>query len=299
MPASGGLLLCHPVLVLRPVEPIPDERPDRDPRDLEHVAPEVHHSWLMLRIRALRAQLDMVLVHPHIAFLGHFVLKAGHDHLAVLCGGLGPDRDHRSGHEAEPIHGIPFDPEEEVGLSPEAFRHRPGDPVPHPCVRQDGLARGERLIYTRPGVTVEGVVRALVAHEASSYEEWGASGAIRIDPGASGRGLSFTLTPAWGNAGSAAERLWGLGDARGLAPDGEFEAGSRLDAELGYGLRASPGVVTPFAGLGVADGGARTLRLGARWTLGPATSLNLEGARSEAANDNADQRIGLTFSMRW
>ena len=57
--------------------------------------------------------------------------------------------------------------------------------------------------------------------------------------------------------------------------------------------------MTPFAGLGVADGGARTLRLGARWTLGPATSLNLEGARSEAANDNADQRIGLTFSMRW
>ena len=30
--------------------------------------------------------------------------------------------------------------------------------------------------YTRPGVTVEGAVRALVAHEESGYEEWGASG---------------------------------------------------------------------------------------------------------------------------
>ena len=110
-----------------------------------------------------------------------------------------------------------------------------------------GIELGARLRYTRPGVTVEGAVRGLVAHEEAGYEEWGASGAIRIDPGTSGRGLSFRLTPAWGHAGSAAERLWGLGDARGLAPDAEVEAGQRLDAELGYGVGAHPGVVTPFA----------------------------------------------------
>ena len=175
-------------------------------------------------------------------------------------------------------------------------------------VRQDGgdaetgagIELGARLRYTRPGVTVEGAVRGLVAHEEAGYEEWGASGAIRIDPGTSGRGLSFRLTPSWGHAGSAAERLWGLGDARGLAPDAKVEAGQRLDAELGYGVGAHPGVVTPFAGLGLADGGARRLRLGARWALGPATSLNLEGTRLEAANDDkADHRLGLTFNARW
>ena len=175
-------------------------------------------------------------------------------------------------------------------------------------VRQDGgdaetgtgIEVGGRLSYARPGVTVEGAVRGLVAHEEAGYEEWGASGAIRIDPGTSGRGLSFRLTPSWGHAGSAAERLWGLGDARGLAPDAEVEAGQRLDAELGYGVSAHPGVVTPFAGLGLADGGARRLRLGARWALGPATSLSFEGTRLEAANDDeADQRIGVTFSARW
>ena len=175
-------------------------------------------------------------------------------------------------------------------------------------VRQDGgdaetgtgLEVGGRLSYARPGVTVEGAVRGLLAHEEAGYEEWGASGAIRIDPGTSGRGLSFRLTPSWGHAGSAAERLWGLGDARGLAPDAEVEAGQRLDAELGYGVGAHPGVVTPFAGLGLADGGARRLRLGARWALGPATSLNLEGTRLEAANDDkADHRLGLTFNARW
>ena len=122
---------------------------------------------------------------------------------------------------------------------------------------------------------------------------------MRIDPGAAGRGLSLTLRPAWGNAGSAAERLWALDDARGLAPETEFEAERRLDAELGYGLGASPGVVTPFAGLGLAEGGARTLRLGARWAIGAGTRLDLEGVRNEAASAAADQCLGLTFSTRW
>ena len=163
-----------------------------------------------------------------------------------------------------------------------------------------GIELGARLSYTRPGVTVEGAMRALVAHQEAGYEEWGASGAVRIDPGTSGRGLSFTLTPAWGNAGSAAERLWGLGNAREITPDANFEAGRRLDAELGYGVVAHPGVITPFVGLGLAEDGARTLRLGGRWALGPTTSLNLEATRLDAANDDTvDQRLGLTFSTRW
>ena len=33
----------------------------------------------------------------------------------------------------------------------------------------------------------------LLAHEETGYEEWGAAGAVRIGPGASGRGLSLTL----------------------------------------------------------------------------------------------------------
>ena len=52
--------------------------------------------------------------------------------------------------------------------------------------------------YARGPVTIEGQVRALVAHEASGYEEWGASGAIRIAPSASGRGLTLSIAPVWG-----------------------------------------------------------------------------------------------------
>ena len=144
-------------------------------------------------------------------------------------------------------------------------------------------------------------MRGLLARDDSGYEEWGVSGALRIEPNLSGRGFSLTLAPTWGAASSVMDRLWSLRDTGRLARnDGPEDGGSGLETEVGYGLGARPGVVTPFAGLGLADGGARTLRLGARWALGPATSLNLEGVRREAANDDeADQRFDLSFGIRW
>ena len=165
-----------------------------------------------------------------------------------------------------------------------------------------GVEAGAGLRYAGTGVTIEGSVRGLVAHEASGYEEWGASGSVRIDPGASGRGLTLTLSPSWGNASSGTERLWSAADADGLAPDTGFEAGSRLEAELGYGLGGPRGlgVATPWAGLGLANEGERTWRAGVRWKLGPDASLGLEGARREAANDDAPEHgLMLRGSLRW
>ena len=156
-----------------------------------------------------------------------------------------------------------------------------------------GVEVGAGLAYAGAGFSVEARVRALVAHEETGYEEWGASGAVRIEPGASGRGLSLTLTPVWGAAGSGTERLWGHADARGLAPEAAFEAGRSLDAELGYGvgLSLAPGVLTPYAGLSLADGG-RSWRAGARWAVAPGAELALEGTRSEA-NDDAETMNAL------
>ena len=135
------------------------------------------------------------------------------------------------------------------------------------------------------------------------YEEWGASGSIRINPGDSGRGLSLTVAPVWGAASSAVERLWSLRDARGLAPDGGAEAGRRIEAELGYGfgLGVTPGVLTPFAGLSLGDGGGRAWRTGARWRLTPEATLALEGTRQEASNGEgaAEHGVMLRGQLRW
>ena len=168
--------------------------------------------------------------------------------------------------------------------------------------RGAGLEVGAGLRYARSAVTVEGRVRALALHEASGYEEWGASGSVRVEPSASGRGLSLTLAPTWGDAASAVERLWSLRDAGGLAANADFEPRARLDAELGYGLRGprGVGVATPYAGLGLAREEERAWRAGARWNLAPNFTLGLEATRREpSANGPPEHRLMLHGALRW
>ena len=185
-------------------------------------------------------------------------------------------------------------PSLEVGL-----RHDGGD-----AETGAGVELGAGLGWADPesGVSAELRGRWLAAHESSGYEEWGVSGSLRVDPGERGRGLSLTLAPTVGNAASGAGNLWSAADARGLAPGTEFEAGRRLDAEVGYGV-AGPlrlGTATPYAGLGLAEAGTRAWRAGVRWQVAPEVSLDLEGTRSESANDNApEQGVMLRGALRW
>ena len=219
------------------------------------------------------------------------------------------------------LDGAMLTPRFEVGL-----RHDGGD-----AETGTGVEVGGGVSYTDPasGLTVEAKARGLIAHEDEGYREWGASGSVRIDPGASGRGLSLTLSPTWGAAASGTERLWGLRDASGLGGrDGGFEPERRLDAEVGYGFSVLDGraVATPYAGWSQA-GERETLRLGQRLRLGQGTEWRLEGelgederifragygyrlgsgltltteaSRREPANDDAPEHaLALRASMRW
>ena len=163
-----------------------------------------------------------------------------------------------------------------------------------------GLEMGAGLRYSGGGMTIEGSVHTLVVHQEAGYEEWSASSAIRIDPGASGKGLSLTVAPVWGAASGGTERLWSLADARGLAPHSDFEAGRRLEAEVGYGLGLgrAPGVLTPYAGLSWSDGG-RVWRTGARWQVAPGTAVSLEATREEAYEGASELGLLLRGSLSW
>lgn len=162
----------------------------------------------------------------------------------------------------------------------------------------NGLEAAGGLRYSDPssGLTVEGRIRGLLSHS-SDYEEWGASGLVQIAPGQEGRGLSASLRPSWGL--TAMHRLWegGVPDVAGVpSPAG------RMDAEIGYGfgVPGGIGVVTPYAGLGLAAEGRRSWRAGARWHASPFASVSLEGVRRGAAGDGAfEHSLTLRGAILW
>ena len=167
-----------------------------------------------------------------------------------------------------------------------------------------GLEVGGRVQYADPrlGLTIEGAVRGLVAHEDADYEEWGAWGTVRVAPGADGRGLALTLAPAWGATASGVDGLWSRQTTAGLAPQGpRGPAAGRLTAEVGYGVAAfDAGLLTPYGGLTLAQGGTQQYRLGGRWVVEDGLTLNLEGAHQQPGGQTpADTGLLLRLEMPW
>ena len=189
----------------------------------------------------------------------------------------------------EVASGARITPSAELGL-----RHDAGD-----AETGTGLEVGAGLSYAAGPLTVEGQVRMLVAHEESGYEEWGASGAMRITPSTSGRGLTLSIAPEWGRTGSATEQLWSAKDATALGTDRVFEDDARLALDAGYGVGVGHGVLTPYAGFTLGDAGNRTVRTGARWHIGADAVLGLEGTRRTSGIGEADNHLMLRIALRF
>ena len=179
----------------------------------------------------------------------------------------------------------------EVGL-----RHDGGD-----AETGTGIDSGAGIRYDGEGVAIEGAVRRLIAHEESGYEAWGASASVRIDPDASGRGLSLTLAPSVGAGSGGAGRLHSLYIAPGLADHARIDTGGRLEARFGYGLdlRGTRGTLTPYTGLSLTGGGTRSWRVGARVTVAPDVTLGLEGVHREHDGDTRDRGVSLHGGLSW
>ena len=185
--------------------------------------------------------------------------------------------------------GATFTPSLELGL-----RNDGGDGETGTSIEAGGALR---YADAASGLTVEGRVRTLLNHS-GDYEETGVSGLVRIAPGSSGQGLALVVQPAWGQTGSGVQRLWETGVTAAGSPDNQ----ARLNAEIGYGLGVAPGmgVVTPYAGLGLAGEGAQWWRMGARWQFAPAASVSVEGSLYEAANDDGPAHgLMLRGALRW
>ena len=195
-------------------------------------------------------------------------------------------------HERELSNRATLTPALEAGL-----RHDGGD-----LGQGFGIEAGASLTWHDPAAGWTGELRArtLAAHE-HDRDEWGVSALVRLDPGADGRGTFLTFGPAHGRTESGLGQLFDYSlppAADGVAAE---EAESRLEAEVGHGFGLpGPGplaVLTPWAGLSLAESGARALRLGARYRMGEALALGIESVhRPETAGTRS---LMGRAALRW
>ena len=115
-----------------------------------------------------------------------------------------------------------------------------------------GIELGGGLRYADPalGLTVEATARALLAHEAGGYEEWGLSGSLQLDPGRLkaewAYGLDVPRTHGLFTPYGSVEMAGGGG--RTLALGWRFELGQSLSLSLA-GERRETALARPEHGL--------------------------------------------------
>ena len=163
-----------------------------------------------------------------------------------------------------------------------------------------GAEVGGALRYRNPatGLTADGRIRALIG-QGGSYEEWGISGTIRVAPGTDGQGLSFSLSPGYGDSGSGIQELW----RHGLTADETTtdDYAMKLDARVGYGygftLNEHHGILTPYSEL--TYGSTDSYRMGLNWAAGTRFDLTLLGERREPSTDPAEHAVLLKGEVRF
>ena len=192
-------------------------------------------------------------------------------------------------HERDLEGGLTLTPALEAGL-----RYDIGD-----AAEGAGIEAGGSLTWYHPnmGLTVAIRGRALLVHEADR-DEWGLSALLRLDPGPQGEGTFLTLAPGHGKTDG---QLAGLFDRmRGPRAAGPEPQG-RLEAEVGHGYRLARNgaILTPYAGLALAEHGDRALRLGLRYKLAATLSLALEAQRREGDAQDDDNGVMIEGAFRW
>ena len=163
-----------------------------------------------------------------------------------------------------------------------------------------GLEVGGSLGYTHSqrGVALQATARRLLVHQASGYEEWGIGGSLNIDPGALGRGPSLRMHSSWGSAASGMDRLWSQRSAADLARSTQAAEADLFDAELGYGLDALGGLLTPYAR--VASGrDTHTYGLGGRLRVEQSLRVDLVAEHRERTTAQAGHEFKLRSTLYW
>ena len=165
-----------------------------------------------------------------------------------------------------------------------------------------GVELGGRVKYTNQshGLALEGAVRGLLAHEDSDYEEWGASGLLKVDPGAMGRGLSLNLSIAWGATASGVEDPVVQADhGRSRVPRESCHTSYPAERRGGLRLRSvRHWAANALCGGNTVGGEIQTYRLGTRLRLDSRSAtpleLTLEGRRQKPIGSQPPPKASIS-----
>ena len=170
-----------------------------------------------------------------------------------------------------------------------------------------GVDIGGGLVVSdrRTGLSADVRVRMLLAHQDEGFSERGLSVSFSFDPTPSTPlGFMAKVTPSWGGqATSGAQALWGQETMAGMSQGG-VAAGSRLEAELGYGMPVWGRLVgTPRFGIGTSEYG-RDYRLGYGLTVAESGAvsfeLGIDAARRESpVEGGAEHGVQGRLTARW
>ena len=161
-----------------------------------------------------------------------------------------------------------------------------------------GLELDGGLGWSGRSVSVSGAANVLLFHT-GDLKEWGLGGLIRYAPShAKGRNLTFRAQPSYGRGENGSGQLWDQ-QVKDLDEDGG-EPEARLVMDAGWGLAAlsGRGLVTPYSGLELSEGGSRVYRLGSRVAIDSVFNIDLAAHRTEDG-DSPEHGIGLQLGMQW
>ncbi len=161
------------------------------------------------------------------------------------------------------------------------------------------IGAGARYTDAAQGLTLEGQARVLLDH-GDDYHEWSLQGEINVDPGASRRGLSFSLVPRWGVSTSKLDRLW-FKEVHTGSPESKRPMTGHVDMKLDYGLPAlgGLGLLTPYARISRSGESTSDFRLGSHLEVGQSMRLGIEAGRLRDTAGSSDSKIGIWSELQF
>ncbi|MBF2756073.1 MAG: hypothetical protein ISN29_12595, partial [Gammaproteobacteria bacterium AqS3] len=147
-------------------------------------------------------------------------------------------------------------------------------------------------------------LRTLVMHSAEELTDWGMSIQVRIRPFGDGSGLGFGLGPHWGVP--EGDGLLDRDEAFRLDEAGRRQRQLRgrergIAADLGYGLRAFGGMLTPYSEYRFTSGSSGSIRqvAGVRFSNSDALQLSLFSERNIVRLGETRSRLAVELQKRY